>query len=335
MLTTRVLSIAAAAAAATVGAWALLAAAPHGAGHGSGPGHDRGNAAGPYEITVRWLPQPPSQGGPVHLLVQPDSHAVMPTAVRGALAGQQLHFEPVPGGWHALGGLPVSAPDSAVLTLEVDYDGDDTMHHFVRVPVASGEFAVERLRVDRRYVDAPDSALQERIARERAQSRAVYARSPDTPRLWSGHFARPLPGRVTSRFGTRREFNGELKSRHWGVDLDGDIGDPVAATNRGVVALVGDFYYSGNVVYVDHGRGLITAYLHLSRVDVAQGDTLERGSLVGRVGATGRVTGPHLHWLVRFGGVSLDGLKLLELDVSGFVEPETVPRAEEPVAASR
>jgi murein DD-endopeptidase MepM/ murein hydrolase activator NlpD len=222
-----------------------------------------------------------------------------------------------------------------VLTLEVEYHGDDTMHHLVRVPVTSGEFAVERLRVNRRYVDAPDSALQRRIARERELSRAVYARSPDTPRLWSGPFARPLPGRVTSRFGTRREFNGELRSRHWGVDLDGDRGDPVLAANRGVVALVGDFYYSGNVVYLDHGRGLITAYLHLSQVDVAPGDTLERGSLVGRVGATGRVTGPHLHWLVRFAGVSLDGLKLLELDVSGFVEPEAVPRAVEPVAASR
>jgi murein DD-endopeptidase MepM/ murein hydrolase activator NlpD len=107
----------------------------------------------------------------------------------------------------------------------------------------------------------------------------------------------------------------------------------VLAANRGVVALVGDFYYSGRVVYLDHGRGLVTAYLHLSQVDVAAGDTVERGSLVGRVGATGRVTGPHLHWMVRYGRVSLDGLRLLELDLSSFGEPEYVADAGAAVAS--
>jgi murein DD-endopeptidase MepM/ murein hydrolase activator NlpD len=98
----------------------------------------------------------------------------------------------------------------------------------------------------------------------------------------------------------------------------------VLAANRGVVKLVGHFYYSGRVVYLDHGRGLVTAYLHLSEIDVAAGDTLERGGLVGRVGATGRVTGPHLHWMVRYGRVSLDGLRLLDLDLSGFYALEYV-----------
>jgi murein DD-endopeptidase MepM/ murein hydrolase activator NlpD len=279
-------------------------------------------ADGPRDVTVSWLPAPPAQGSPVHLFVRPDSGAEEPTAVHGALAGQELHFEPVVGGWHALAGIPVNAQETIPLTLTTEYSGGEADHQFRRIPVSSGDFAVERLTVDRRFVDRPDSALQARIARERRAARAVQRESHETPRLWYGSFSRPLPGRVTSRFGTGREFNGQLQSRHLGVDLDGDRGDPVLAAGRGVVALVGDFYYSGRVVYLDHGRGLLTAYLHLSHVDVAQGDTLERGGLVGRVGATGRVTGPHLHWMVRYGRVSLDGLRLLALDLSGFDEPE-------------
>jgi len=273
---------------------------------------------GPRDVSVGWLPTPPIQGSPVHVLVRPDSGAEEPSAVHGALAGQELHFEQTPGGWHALAGIPVNAQESVPLTLTTEYEGGEADHHFERIPVLSGEFKVEKLSVDRRFTDRPDSALRARIARERWAARAVHGESHETPRLWHGAFSRPLPGRVTSRFGTGREFNGELQSRHLGVDLDGDRGDPVLAANRGVVALVGDFYYSGNVVYLDHGAGLVTAYLHLSETDVAAGDTLERGSLVGRVGATGRVTGPHLHWMVRYGRVSLDGLRLLELDLTGF-----------------
>lgn len=274
--------------------------------------------AGPRDVTVGWIPAPPIQGSPVRLLVRPDSGAEEPSAVHGALAGQELHFELTPEGWHALAGIPVNAQENIPLTLTTEYAGGEADHHFERIPVLSGEFKVEKLSVDRRFTDRPDSALRARIAWEREAARAVHGESHETQRLWHGAFSRPLPGRVTSRFGTGREFNGEFQSRHLGVDLDGDRGDPVLAANRGVVALVGDFYYSGNVVYLDHGAGLVTAYLHLSETDVAAGDTLERGGLVGRVGATGRVTGPHLHWMVRYGRVSLDGLRLLELDLTGF-----------------
>ncbi len=280
--------------------------------------------AGPRDITVGWTPTPPVQGSPVRLLVRPDSGAEEPSAVHGALAGQELHFEQTPGGWHALAGIPVNTEGSIPLTLTTEYAGGEADHRFQRIPVLSGEFKVEKLSVNRRFTDQPDSALRVRIAREREAARAVHAESHATPRLWYGAFSRPLPGRVTSRFGTGREFNGQLQSRHLGVDLDGDRGDPVLAANRGVVKLVGHFYYSGRVVYLDHGRGLVTAYLHLSEIDVAAGDTLERGGLVGRVGATGRVTGPHLHWMVRYGRVSLDGLRLLDLDLSGFYALEYV-----------
>ncbi len=97
-----------------------------------------------------------------------------------------------------------------------------------------------------------------------------------------------------------------------GTDFAGDVGAPVQAAGRGVVALVDRFHLGGNVIYLDHGAGLVTAYLHLSEQLVAEGDTVEAGQLIGRVGATGRVTGPHLHWIVRYGGVTVDPLSLLE-----------------------
>jgi murein DD-endopeptidase MepM/ murein hydrolase activator NlpD len=179
--------------------------------------------------------------------------------------------------------------------------------------VARAEFPTERLSVDSRYSRPPDSALQVRLARERAQSREVTRQALATPRLWSSDFIAPRTTRVTSVFGVGRVFNGELRSRHLGTDFEGAMGDPVRVANRGVVALVGDFYYSGRIVYVNHGAGLVTAYLHLSEVLVSAGDTVERGELVGRVGQSGRVTGPHLHWAARVGSSLADGTTLVTL----------------------
>ena len=105
-------------------------------------------------------------------------------------------------------------------------------------------------------------------------------------------------------------FNGTLTSRHLGVDFRGAVGAPVTAANKGVVALVGDFFLAGNVVYIDHGGGVVTAYFHLSKTMVSQGDTVSRGQEIGLVGSTGRVTGPHLHWSARYGTVTVNPLDL-------------------------
>lgn len=126
---------------------------------------------------------------------------------------------------------------------------------------------------------------------------------------------RPRAATVTSRFGTGRMFNGTMSSRHLGVDFRGGVGSPVYAANRGVVALVGDFFLAGNVVYVDHGGGVVTAYFHLSKTLVAAGDTVRRGQEIGLVGATGRVTGPHLHWSARYGTVTVNPLDLISAGV--------------------
>jgi murein DD-endopeptidase MepM/ murein hydrolase activator NlpD len=159
----------------------------------------------------------------------------------------------------------------------------------------------------------PDSAARVRIARDIARARSVSRSAHGTERLWEGPFRLPRPSRITSEFGTGREYNGKVTSRHLGTDFDGKVGYPVIATNRGRVALVARFYLAGNVVYLDHGEGLISAYFHLSRALVKEGQMVEKGQRIGNVGRTGRVTGPHLHWVMRYGGVTLDPMSVLAL----------------------
>jgi hypothetical protein len=266
---------------------------------------------------VTWIPEQPRQGTAVAIVVRPDTTTGDDTpidSVMGMLAGQPLHFQKGPTGrFWALTGVPIDSREIIPLTMTVVRNSTTSEHIFVRLPVEAVEFPSESLRVDPRFTRPPDSALAARIAREFASAREVSRTTHSTPKLWQGGFARPVPDRVTSPFGMGREFNGELRSRHMGVDLDADAGAPVLAANRGVVALTGDFYYAGQVVYVDHGAGLLTIYMHLSAIEVSRGDTVQVGQVIGRVGATGRVTGPHLHWTARYGSVSVDPLSLLEL----------------------
>ena len=178
--------------------------------------------------------------------------------------------------------------------------------------VAREAYPRERLKVAPRMA-RPDSAAAVRIEREVAQARAIARASHGAPSLWVGAFRLPRPSRITSRFGAAREFNGEITSRHLGTDFAGKVGAPVTAPARGVVALVADFYLAGHALYLDHGGGLVTGYFHLSRTLVAPGDTVLPGQPIGEVGRTGRVTGPHLHWIARYGTINVDAMSLVEL----------------------
>lgn len=231
----------------------------------------------------------------------------------GTLAGEALHFERTAAGFHALGAVPLAGPDSVTAQVVEERSGGvaDTMT--VPIPVRRRRVAGERLRVAQEFAEPPDS-LVDRIRTERNLLDDVRQRAHDTPRLWHEAFVRPRPGPITSVFGVPRILNGTVRSRHYGVDFAGQMGAPVRAANRGVVALVADLYYSGTTVIIDHGGGLLTGYFHLSSVLVARGDTIERGQLLGRVGASGRVTRPHLHWFGAYGGVTVDPLDLLKLE---------------------
>jgi murein DD-endopeptidase MepM/ murein hydrolase activator NlpD len=211
--------------------------------------------------------------------------------------------------------VPLEATDSLVAPLVVRRASGAREEVALRIaaPPVERAAARESLRVDARFGQAPDSALAARIADEAARALAVARRAHDTPRLWRAAFVRPREARVTSGFGSGRTFNGAVQTRHTGVDYAGAVGAPVRAANRGVVALVDTFHLAGRAVYVDHGAGVVTGYFHLSRALVAVGDTVRRGQPIGRVGATGRVTGPHLHWMARYGAVTVDPRGLLAL----------------------
>ena len=271
---------------------------------------------GPRPVPFASQPPTPRQGSLVTLLVTPPQDGDSVVAVLGELAGEPLHFERRPTGeFRALGGVPLDAPDDIAVRLVLQRAtgvGDTAV---VLLSVARRRAVVERIATAPQFAEEPDSALLERIAAERELTRQVARRAHDVPRLWVEPFVRPRPqaSRVTSPFGTQREVNGVLRGKHPGVDMAGAAGAPVRAANRGVVAMVGDLFYGGISVYVYHGAGLVTAYNHLSRATVAVGDTVARGQLIGRVGATGRVTGPHLHWGAQYGRVSVDPVGLLTL----------------------
>lgn len=248
--------------------------------------------------------------------------------IRAELFGERLHFQREPNGEYvALAAIPVDAPARARIAVVITRVAGGTDTASVPISVRRTAYKMEQLAVAPRFGQAPDAALSARIAREQALAAEVSRRSHDTPRLWEGEFQRPRTARVTSAFGDGRQFNGAIQSRHMGLDLAGAEGAPVVATNRGVVALVGDFYYAGNAVYIDHGAGLVTAYFHLSGVDVAKGDTVAAGERIGRVGATGRVTGPHLHWVARYGAITVDPSTLLDITEPKKPAPGALPPA--------
>jgi len=175
--------------------------------------------------------------------------------------------------------------------------------------VLSRRFPVRALKVDPALVNPPPE-MGERIAREAAELGRLWRQS-STERLWRGPFVPPVPSTVASHFGARSIFNGQVRSPHSGADFPSPTGAPVAAPNAGRVVLARDLYFSGNTVVLDHGLGLFSLLAHLSVIDVREGDTVSAGQEIGQVGATGRVTGPHLHWGVRAGGARVDPLAVL------------------------
>jgi len=169
------------------------------------------------------------------------------------------------------------------------------------------------LNVDSSFTKPLDAATLARIDRENARAREVGRAAHERAPMWTASFLKPRTSVVTSEFGSGRLFNGRLTTRHLGVDFRGAVGEPVRAANRGVVALVDNFFLAGNVVYIDHGGGVVTSYFHLSKTLVTVGETVKRGQVIGLVGNTGRVTGPHLHWAARYGANTVNPLDLLSV----------------------
>jgi murein DD-endopeptidase MepM/ murein hydrolase activator NlpD len=171
------------------------------------------------------------------------------------------------------------------------------------------KYPLQELKVAPAYVEPP-AETRARIAGEAARVRETLARI--SPRkFWDLPFSRPVPGETSSAFGLRRVFNGQARNPHKGVDLRGAEGTPVLAPADGSVALADDLYFSGKVVYLDHGLGVFTSHAHLSAIEVRPGERVVRGQPIGRVGATGRVTGPHLHFACHVFGIAVNPVPLM------------------------
>jgi murein DD-endopeptidase MepM/ murein hydrolase activator NlpD len=172
-------------------------------------------------------------------------------------------------------------------------------------------FPTRRLTVDAAFV-TPSPEATARIKDEADRLNRVWASSSATP-LWSGPFVRPVPDAANSAFGSRSVFNGEPRSPHGGADFSSAAGTPIRSPNAGRVVLAGDLYFTGNTVVIDHGAGLLSLFAHLRTITVRESDPVATGAVVGEVGATGRVTGPHLHWAVRLNGARVDPISLLSV----------------------
>jgi len=181
------------------------------------------------------------------------------------------------------------------------------------VEIHPAHYRTGALTVAPKFVEPGPEALKQ-IEAESLLKAKVFAASAPEP-LWAGDFRVPVRAAPTDSFGARRMFNGKLASIHKGMDFRAAMGTPVRAGNTGVVVLARPLYYEGNCVVIDHGLGLYTLSMHLSRIDVREGQRVAAGELLGLSGATGRVTGPHLHWAVRWDGAYLDPAKLLRLNL--------------------
>lgn len=219
--------------------------------------------------------------------------------------------------WIALAGVDVEdsvGPSSLQITI---YGTNRIQNSLSRtVEVLPAHYSTGTLTVAPNFVEPSSEELQ-RIKTEQQLKEKVFATSASEP-LWSGDFRAPVSAPPTDSFGTRRIFNGKLASVHKGMDFRARTGTPVRASNSGVVVLARPLYYEGNCVVVDHGLGVFTLSMHLSRIDVHEGQSVATGERLGLSGATGRVTGPHLHWAVRWQGAYLDPAKLLRLDLSAL-----------------
>jgi hypothetical protein len=251
-------------------------------------------------------------------LIRVNAHGA--DSINGEWLGRKLEFFRGRSGhaWFALAGVDVEAPvGPSTLKISVHLANGGARELSLTIPIDAAQYKTGELTVEPKYVSPGPEELKQ-IAEDKQIKDKIFAESASSSLepLWAGNFRAPVAAEPTDSFGTRRTFNGKLASIHKGMDFHAPEGTPVRAGNSGVVVLARPLYYEGGFVVIDHGLGLYTLSMHLSRIDVQEGQQVATGDPVGLSGATGRVTGPHLHWAVRWQGAYLDPAKLLRLDLS-------------------
>ncbi len=273
----------------------LLAAAP-------APAHDA--------LSVRWDPRVVHPGDVAVVFV---THLPDAQSIEGSLGNQPLTFFPYGDGYAALAGLDLDVkPGQLTWRVGAVDAAGRAIKSAGTLQVKGRTFPIQRLTLPKEMVEL-DAPTLKRVEDESQRLGTLYATiTPE--RLWRGRFTKPVgvsdPG---EGFGARRIINGQRRAPHAGIDYSADTGTPVVAANAGRVALVAEYFFPGHLVVIDHGIGLYTLYFHLERAEVAGGDRVERGQVIGRVGSSGRATGPHLHFAAHLRRSRIDPAGLLQL----------------------
>jgi len=238
----------------------------------------------------------------------PGGLVIIELATEGTTETPRVHYNKKPvmvikdnERWLAIVGIPLSAKAGQHAIKQLSVTGEVITHGFTIVDKA---YKTQRLTIKNKRKVNPYAEDMARITTEKHRTRKTLAHW-DARALSDLAFIAPLEGRRSGSFGLRRIFNEQPRKPHSGMDIAAPTGTPVIAPIAGTVTNIGDYFFNGNSVFIDHGQGLITIYLHLDSIDVKEGDQLQQGDQLGTVGATGRVTGPHLHW-----GISLNDARV-------------------------
>ncbi|MBI5137218.1 MAG: M23 family metallopeptidase [Nitrospirae bacterium] len=231
----------------------------------------------------------------------------------GSFVGERVVFRRVgPERFAALLGVDMeTAVGDHPLEVRVLRGGVSTVVTRPTVTVSDGGFGVQRLTLPDKMVDLDDAAL-ERVAREKVEVGELWEQGARSTPVWSDEWRQPVAGEAAGSFGKRRIINGNPRNPHNGEDIAAPEGTPVLAPNAGTVRLAGERFFGGQTVFLEHGGGLFTFYMHLSAIDVADGQRVRAGERIGRVGASGRATGPHLHWGGRLNNARINPFTLLQ-----------------------
>jgi murein DD-endopeptidase MepM/ murein hydrolase activator NlpD len=250
---------------------------------------------------------------------QADDEVVLPSQVQ---QGAMVIGKVPPGSRVVYDGRTLDVTDYGTIVFGIGRDASGSARVEIKPPggtsrqahvaITPRDFPVERINGVPPKTVSPPAAVAKRIARERAQVTQARATSNDGLGF-AEHFIWPVRGRISGRFGNQRVYNGKPGSAHSGMDIAASTGTPVKAPAAGTVVLAEpDLYFTGGTILIDHGYGIGSNFLHLSQLDVAVGDTVAQGDVIGKVGATGRATGPHLHWGMTWFGTRIDPLLVLE-----------------------
>jgi len=260
---------------------------------------------------VFWQPNELEQGSPVFVTVELEQS---PSRVTGKWLGKELTFfkSSNPKIWYSLAGVDLDTqPGTYDVSVRAVLVGGRVRRSRKQVEIGAANFATSEVQVPENFVE-PDEASKKKIAADQVLKNRAFSHFIAAPK-WSGNFVAPANAKPTDSFGASRLLNEELTSTHRGTDFLLKEGEPVVASNSGMVVLAKELFYEGNCVIVDHGQHLFTIYMHLSKMQVRVGDKVRKGEKLGLSGQTGRVTGPHLHMGVRWNGAYVDPTKLISL----------------------